>query len=94
MATDQNAQFEMLDLLRGVDADAESLFSLLDHSGAMEGDEVQRAVYQLRLSVAQALGDRERAKVAQESLAELGSGAETAESAPTHEHRPRVELGG
>jgi hypothetical protein len=57
--------------LLNVDSASETLIGILDVSGNLESESIQRAAYQLRLTVAKALGDHERAKVAQESLDEL-----------------------
>lgn len=70
----QDEAFETADMLRAVDADAERLFSVLDHSGSMESVSIQAAVYRLRQTVAQAIGDVERASAAAESLKSLVDG--------------------
>lgn len=57
--------------LAAVDTASEALIGLLDSSGALDGESVQRAAYKLRLAVTRALGDSERLVAAQQSLAEL-----------------------
>lgn len=70
----QDDAFEAADMLRAIDADSERLFSLLDHSGSMESQSIQVAVYRLRQSVALALGDQERARAVDEILQILEDG--------------------
>ena len=45
--------------------------TLLDASGALDSEPLKHAVYALRLEIARAAGDTDRAKAAEESLQEL-----------------------
>lgn len=49
----------------------DNLNALLDHSGALESEILQRAVYKLRLEIARAMGDEQRATAAQQCLQEV-----------------------
>ena len=61
-----------------IDAASDRLIDVLDQSGALESERVQRAAYQLRLAVVQAIGDPGRISAAEQSLRELdGEGAKT-----------------
>lgn len=62
---------ERLAQLHSIDGASEKLIALLDNSGALESESIQRAAYQLRLAVAQALGDVGRVAAAQLSVCEL-----------------------
>jgi hypothetical protein len=66
-ATEQNRQTNT----SRIDVASENLIALLDHGGALQSESIQRAAYQLRLSVALALGDAPRAAGAKLSLDEL-----------------------
>jgi len=57
--------------IQAVDLASERLISLLDHSGGLESENIQRAAYELRLATARALGDSDRAAAAQQSLDDL-----------------------
>jgi hypothetical protein len=72
-ATQKERQAAATDALTKVDAAFESVNSLLDASGALDSEPLQKAVYQLRLEIARASGDPERTKAAQLSLQELSA---------------------
>ncbi len=59
------------DALRLVDAASENLISQLDHSGSLDSERTQRAAYELRLAVVQALGDPDREAAARKTLSEF-----------------------
>ena len=55
----------------------DNLNTLLDHSGALESEHLQRAVYKLRLEIARGMGDDQRASLAEQSLREIQPSAES-----------------
>ena len=56
-----------------IEAAFQAVKSLLDASGALESEALQRAVYQLRLEIESAAGDHERVQAASLSLQELNA---------------------
>lgn len=61
-----------------IDDDFERLNTLLDVSGSLDSAPLQRCAYQLRLSIAQALGDQARIDAAKASLKEIDVASDAA----------------
>ncbi len=59
------------EVLGRIDSAFDDVNALLDASGALEGEALQKAVYQLRLEICRAIGDAERIAAAEASLEEL-----------------------
>ena len=66
-----NIKLAELASLQRIDASFDAVNTLLDGSGALESEPLQRAVYRLRLDIARASGDNRRILAAEASLQEL-----------------------
>lgn len=66
-----NIKLAELGNLQRIERSFDSVNTLLDGSGALESEPLQRAVYRLRLDIARASGDKERILAAEASLQEL-----------------------
>lgn len=67
------SQSEHQEAMSRIDWAFDGVNALLDASGALESDVLQKAVYQLRLEICRAIGDAERIAAAETSLEELPS---------------------
>ena len=66
-------QSEHQEAMSRIDCAFDDMNALLDASGALEGEALQKAVYQLRLEICRAIGDSDRISAAEASLEELPS---------------------
>ena len=69
--TPHSDQAQHQEALSRIDSAFDDVNALLDASGALESDVLQKAVYQLRLEICRAIGDAERIAAAEASLEEL-----------------------
>lgn len=78
-ATTTVGETAQLAAIARIDAAFERLNSLLDASGCLDSEPMQRATYALRLEIARAAGDDERAMAAECCLKELVPAPDSAE---------------